>query len=194
MENTEPKPSPHDPRALMALAHPLRIRLITALRENGPATATQLAAHLGETSGTTSYHLRQLAEHGFIKENAERGTGRDRFWEATNKGVRADNIEDFVHHPDRAVRGALGLHIHEAAHNHAKELSTWLHSMSDMPAEWNGSWDISNFTLKLSPEDARELEGEIHDLIESYREKEADKPSDDLALRLHIHAFPRPVE
>ncbi|MEU7461934.1 winged helix-turn-helix domain-containing protein, partial [Streptomyces griseofuscus] len=32
--------------------------------DHGPATASQLAERLGESSGATSYHLRQLADHG----------------------------------------------------------------------------------------------------------------------------------
>ncbi|MYV61205.1 helix-turn-helix domain-containing protein, partial [Streptomyces sp. SID4931] len=53
-----------DARTLRSLAHPLRIRLLNALREFGPATASKLGERLGESSGATSYHLRQLAESG----------------------------------------------------------------------------------------------------------------------------------
>ncbi|NEE24033.1 helix-turn-helix transcriptional regulator, partial [Streptomyces sp. SID7982] len=50
-----------DARTLRSLAHPLRIRLLNTLREFGPATASKLGERLGESSGATSYHLRQLA-------------------------------------------------------------------------------------------------------------------------------------
>ena len=50
-----------DPRTLRGLAHLMRVRILTSLREGGPATATGLAARLGESTGSTSYHLRQLA-------------------------------------------------------------------------------------------------------------------------------------
>src|SRR5205085_2756191 len=46
-----------DPGALRALAHPLRIRLLGLLREDGPGTATTLARVVGESTGDTSYHL-----------------------------------------------------------------------------------------------------------------------------------------
>ena len=69
-----------DARTLRAIAHPLRMRMLGILRTEGPATATSLAARLGESSGTTSWHLRQLAEHGFIEEDSERGNRRDRWW------------------------------------------------------------------------------------------------------------------
>src|SRR5690349_5294051 len=51
-----------DPAALKALGHPLRQQILRHLHRDGPATATTLAAALGENTGATSYHLRQLAE------------------------------------------------------------------------------------------------------------------------------------
>jgi DNA-binding transcriptional ArsR family regulator len=52
--------------ALKALSHPLRVRLLATLRESGPATATELATLLDTDSASTSYHLRVLAQHGFV--------------------------------------------------------------------------------------------------------------------------------
>ena len=62
-----------DAASLKALAHPLRVELFDRLAMLGPATASQLADALGESSGATSYHLRQLARHAFIEEDPERG-------------------------------------------------------------------------------------------------------------------------
>ena len=66
-----------DPRALKVLAHPLRSRLLTALRTHGPATATELARDLVTNTGATSYHLRKLASVGLVEET-EDGHGRSR--------------------------------------------------------------------------------------------------------------------
>ena len=74
-----------DPTALKALAHPLRLRMLGLLRIDGPATASGLAERLGLNSGATSYHLRQLAQHGFIKEDQQRGSRRDRWWRASHE-------------------------------------------------------------------------------------------------------------
>ena len=62
-----------DPRALRAYAHPVRMRLMGLLRTEGPLTATRAADLLGESSGTCSFHLRQLAKYGLVEE-AEGGT------------------------------------------------------------------------------------------------------------------------
>ncbi|MBC7300133.1 MAG: helix-turn-helix domain-containing protein [Nocardia sp.] len=77
-----------DPAALRALAHPLRQRILRVLAENGPATATALADRLDENTGATSYHLRQLAEHGFIEEAPELAKGKERWWRSPPKDLR----------------------------------------------------------------------------------------------------------
>jgi DNA-binding transcriptional ArsR family regulator len=78
-----------DPASLKALAHPLRVELFHALAE-GPATASQLARRFDESSGATSYHLRQLARFGFIEEDLDRGDGRDRWWRTAVRGIQLD--------------------------------------------------------------------------------------------------------
>jgi DNA-binding transcriptional ArsR family regulator len=77
-----------DPAALRALGHPLRQRILRQLRRTGPATSTSLARVLGENTGATSYHLRQLAEHGFVEDVPERGRGRERWWRARSEDLR----------------------------------------------------------------------------------------------------------
>lgn len=76
-----------DPRALRALAHPLRLGILEQLVVHGAMTATELAERLEETPSNCSWHLRKLAEHGFVEE-AEGGTGRKRPWQAVSQGMR----------------------------------------------------------------------------------------------------------
>jgi DNA-binding transcriptional ArsR family regulator len=68
-----------NPEALRLLAQPMRLR-IQAQLQHGPANATTLARALGESTGLTSHHLRQLAKHGFIEEVPELARGRERWW------------------------------------------------------------------------------------------------------------------
>jgi DNA-binding transcriptional ArsR family regulator len=69
-----------DARRWKALSHPLRQEILGHLGEHEAATATTIAAALGENTGTTSYHLRVLADAGVIEEVAERAHGRERWW------------------------------------------------------------------------------------------------------------------
>lgn len=69
-----------DAKRWKAMSHPLRREMLRHLEEHGPATATTLAEALGENTGTTSYHLRILADAGVIEEVPERAHGRERWW------------------------------------------------------------------------------------------------------------------
>jgi DNA-binding transcriptional ArsR family regulator len=69
-----------DAKRWKALSHPLRQEMLRHLAEHGQATSTTLAQALGESTGTTSYHLRVLADAGVIEEVPERADGRERWW------------------------------------------------------------------------------------------------------------------
>ncbi|WP_406344310.1 ArsR/SmtB family transcription factor [Streptomyces sp. NBC_00648] len=186
---SEPRERTLDARSLRGLAHPLRIRLLAALRHDGPATASQLGERLGESSGATSYHLRQLAAHGFVEDAPEHGKGRERWWRATHDGTSF--TEELHHDPDPEVRGAANLFMHEIATIHTQELSTWLGTASDWPDEWSTSSDMSDFTLRLTAEQLRELNEKTHELIETYRDLAHAEDEDTAQVRVHLHAFPR---
>ncbi|MFI6085876.1 ArsR/SmtB family transcription factor [Streptomyces sp. NPDC051217] len=179
-----------DPRSLRGLAHPLRMRLLTALRHDGPATASQLADRLGESSGATSYHLRQLAEHGFVVDDPGRGKGRERWWNAADKGIRVNNT---LHQdPNPEVRGALHTFMHEVASIHDREVSTWLGTMHDWPEAWSAKVDLSDYTLRLTPELLAELGSRMHDLISSYEDRAVPEGEESVAqVRIHLHALPQ---
>ena len=74
-----PRKLPAD--AMRALAHPLRLRILDELSINGPLTASGLGERLAESSGATSYHLRQLEKHGLVREVTAKGNARERWWE-----------------------------------------------------------------------------------------------------------------
>ncbi|MEU8678407.1 winged helix-turn-helix domain-containing protein [Streptomyces sp. NPDC048560] len=178
-----------DPRTLRGLAHPLRMRLLSRLRADGPATASQLAATLGESSGATSYHLRQLAAYGFIEDAPEHGKGRERWWQAAHESIRFNS--ELHTDADPTVRGAANLFTHEVASIHTQELSTFIGTMGDWP-DWADAHDLSDWTLRLTPELAMELDSKVHELINSYREREVAPDTEGSAkVRFHLHAFPR---
>ncbi|MFJ2217025.1 ArsR/SmtB family transcription factor [Streptomyces sp. NPDC101062] len=193
-EEAQPKPPQEhrertlDARSLRGLAHPLRIRLLGVLRHDGPATASQLAARLGESSGATSYHLRQLAAHGFVADDPTRGKGRERWWKAAQEGTRFS--EDLHANTDPEVRGAVNLFLHEVATIHTQELTTWLGTAGDWPMEWSQAADMSDFTLRLTSQQLTELNAELHAVAERYR-RIGPAAEDAPQVRVHLHSFPR---
>src|SRR5690625_7303326 len=82
-----------DARAMRALAHPLRIELFERLAIEGSATASDLAPLVGSTPSNCSFHLRTLAEAGFI-ERVPGHTGRQRPWRAVDIRQRWDRSEE----------------------------------------------------------------------------------------------------
>ncbi|MFF8843208.1 ArsR/SmtB family transcription factor [Streptomyces sp. NPDC015127] len=192
-ENPPPNIHTLDPHSLRGLAHPLRMRILSSLRHDGPATASQLAEKFGESSGATSYHLRQLAAHGFVEDDPGRGKGRERWWKAAAHGTRFDDA--LLSNPDPAVRGAADLFVHEIATTHAQEVATWLGTKDDWPEEWRRSADLSDFTLRLTAAEALELRDRLHELIDSYRDLTHAPGTEGVAqVRLHTHAFPRTTD
>ncbi|WP_329560546.1 helix-turn-helix domain-containing protein [Streptomyces uncialis] len=189
---TERKIRQLDARSLRGLAHPLRMELLTALRRGGPATASQLASRLGESSGSTSYHLRQLAEYGFVEDAPEQGKGRERWWRSTHEGT--DFGHELMGHQDPEVRGAVDVFLHWDAHHHNRELTTWIATRADWSEEWVSASDMSDFTLRLTPEQGGELSRRVHELIESYRRSAppVDGDAETAQMRIHLHAFPQP--
>jgi DNA-binding transcriptional ArsR family regulator len=71
------------------LANPLRRRILSHLQQQREANSTSLARALGESTGTTSYHLRKLAEQGFVEEIPEKSGGRERWWRALPFHIQA---------------------------------------------------------------------------------------------------------
>jgi DNA-binding transcriptional ArsR family regulator len=74
-----------DPRAIRALAHPLRLDLLELLGGISPATAARCAAVLGISQASASYHLRQLAKYGFVEEGEPSGDQRERPWRVVSR-------------------------------------------------------------------------------------------------------------
>ena len=90
---TPPEPAGHangDQSAIFrTLANPLRRRILSHLQQHQEANSTTLAQALGESTGTTSYHLRKLAEQGFVAEIPEKSGGRERWWRALPFQIQA---------------------------------------------------------------------------------------------------------
>lgn len=152
-----------DPQTLRALTHPLRLRLLGLLRLEGPSTATLLAGRVGESSGATSYHLRELARFGFVAEVPGRGTGRERWWQARHR-MTSWQLDDFA---DDGSEVADELQ-HRLVEYRGRLLSAWLTQRSGLLQAWDGAADLSDYALRLTPIQARELTAELSRVIERW--------------------------
>lgn len=186
-----PKPSIRhvtDAESLKAIVHPLRGKLLAALRIDGPATASELARRLGESSGSTSYHLRQLARFGFIEEDDEQPNARDRRWRAKHRYTSWRDA-DFVDDPEgretvRAIRMRQVRLLEEQIEQFHERLDCWAPG-------WLEHAGISDDVIRLAPEALGRLTERILELAREYAVPDG---TDDAELvTLVVAGFPRPA-
>lgn len=180
-----------DPRELRALAHPLRVQLLAALRHHGPATATHLAQRFDETTGATSYHLRQLARHGFVEEDAGRGRGRERWWRAVHRGT-AWQTADFE--PDGEGREAAEWLQRHQARLIARHHEDWIARQSEVDKAWRAAADSSDYRLRLTPDALAAMSRELHEVIGRYRDAAVAGAPDTADVFLGLIAVPLPPD
>jgi DNA-binding transcriptional ArsR family regulator len=172
---TEPSIDVTDVRALRALAHPLRGKLLGHLRTYGPSTATRLGQEFGESSGSTSYHLRQLATYGFVAEVPDEGNGRDRWWRARHRSTHFDT-EDFLDDP--AGREAVDELLLRQVGQQQRLLANHLTERHELDDDWRTAASMNDWALHLSPASVRELAEELNAVIARWRDtrEEPDQP------------------
>jgi predicted transcriptional regulator len=155
-----------DPRALRAYAHPVRMALVGLLRTEGPLTATRAAELLGESSGTCSFHLRQLAKYGLVEE-AGGGTGREKPWRATTTSTAWDVPGDGT--PETAAATSLLSTV--AAEQYFEQLVRWLAASPGEPAEWQRAAMLGDRILYVTPAELEELRGRVREMLGEYFER-----------------------
>jgi DNA-binding transcriptional ArsR family regulator len=179
-----------DAEQLRTLAHPLRMRLLSVLRLEGPATATQLARRLATDSGKTSYHLRQLADASLVAEDTARGNRRDRWWRALHDSTHW-NPADHLHDPDTAA--ATEWLAGHAVRLHAQWSDTFAQSQDAWSPEWVDASTLSDYLLELTPGRLRQLVEELDAVIERYRgdaDHHNEEGTEAERVTVVLHAFP----
>jgi predicted transcriptional regulator len=156
-----------DPRALRAYAHPVRMKLVGLLRTEGPLTATRAADLLGESSGTCSFHLRQLAKYGLVEE-AGGGTGREKPWRAATMFTDWDATGDGT--PETAA--AAGLLNSVIAEQYFEQLARWLEASPGEPEEWRQAAMLGDRILYVTPAELEELGRRVREVIDEYDERQ----------------------
>ena len=151
-----------DPVALKVLAHPLRMALLGALVTEGPMTASQAAALLDESPSNCSWHLRKLAEHGFVRE-ARGGTGRNRPWQAVSEGLEWGDPDDRVDGPSSRIAADALTDV--LVDQEVQRLRAARASRDTEPADWREASGLVQSQLWLTAEEARALRTELAELL-----------------------------
>jgi DNA-binding transcriptional ArsR family regulator len=158
-----------DSGALKALAHPLRVRIFDLLSTHGAQTASSLAALLGETSGSTSYHLRMLASQDLIREVDGRGTGRERWWEVPQGRIDIPSPKQSMTPANRAAAQVVSSEFFRVRH---ETLMSYVNRPeSDVPAGWEDAGLIATTLLEMTPAQMQDLTGELMAVMDKAAER-----------------------
>jgi len=164
---------------MRALAHPLRLQLLEMVVARGRATASELAAELGENVANCSFHLRKLGEFGYL-ERADDATGREKPWRAP------DITQDFAPDPDdpdavdASVAAGAAVREWDVARMQAADGRT-------NPPAWRGVTFQRGATLILTPAEAAAIGDALSELLAPYLGRLTDpslRPSGAGAVRL----------
>ncbi|MFF0117090.1 ArsR/SmtB family transcription factor [Streptomyces prasinus] len=179
---------------LKAFTNPLRMQLYRLLYAAGSATASQLAEQVDQAPSLVSYHLRKLAEHGFVSEASGRsGDGRERWWQVASEEGWGFRDSDFADTPEgAAAAGAVSRGIFD---NRTAQYRAYL----DQKAAWGKAWSDAAFSsewlLHLTPAELAEMNDELEALTRRWRERgKAAEAGGDTADRehvsVHLYGFP----
>ncbi|MER5357693.1 winged helix-turn-helix domain-containing protein [Streptomyces sp. NPDC002785] len=137
--------------------HDVRTALLNLLAEVGTVTATEAASRLGYSSGLCSFHLRQLARHGYIEEAPHNG-GRARPWRLRqhNSAADASAEEQF---------GDLARGLED------ESWQRWLAQRDQAPAEWRHD-EAFSFVAYLTPEEMSRVADTIRRTLAPYQDRE----------------------
>jgi DNA-binding transcriptional ArsR family regulator len=169
-----------DVTAIRALAHPLRLRLLDLLRIDGPSTSTILAQRTGESTGSTSYHLRQLARHGFIAEAEREASGRERWWRYVERQALLEAEDGDASR--QLVRELLVLE--------GDALDRFL-AEPERPPDWDRAAFVQSRVVSLTPKELERLSAEIAEVCRPLRDTASSEvPTDARPVRILALAFP----
>ncbi|MFF4252388.1 ArsR/SmtB family transcription factor [Streptomyces sp. NPDC001663] len=179
-----------DPKAMRALAHPVRLAVLERLQRYGPATATQLSPHVGATPSVTSWHLRHLSGFGLVRDAEGSADRRERRWEAVARGFRFEVPED------EDGRSAARVLAGEMFARAAELPLRWLTETEPrLEPEWIRRAWAANTRIVVTAEELAGLRAAWEELLEPYVNRDApEQPSGSRGVRMLLHTLPEAAD
>jgi len=172
-----------DAARFRALAHPLRLRILEVVRASGAVTATEVGRVVGESPANCSFHLRVLAEGGFI-EAVPGADRRQHPWRASSTQVTIDPLVG-----SSAQRAAARDAVQILREGDRRLLSAWDNARADAPARWQQAGFERSAQVRLT---AGQL-ARLGELWEAALEQASDSPpgaGDPETVQLQMVGFP----
>ncbi|MEU9167231.1 helix-turn-helix domain-containing protein [Streptomyces sp. NPDC048420] len=178
-----------DPKAMRALAHPVRLAVLERLQRYGPATATELSPHVGATPSVASWHLRHLAGFGLVRDAVEGGTDRrERRWEAVARGWRLQVPED---EDGTSAARALSWEMFARAAELPERWAT--ETEPALEPAWRRLSGLANTRITVTAEELAAIEDAMEAVLAPYVTREW-TPSDGRGVRLLRYVLPESAD
>ncbi|MDE9365069.1 metalloregulator ArsR/SmtB family transcription factor [Luteipulveratus sp. YIM 133132] len=176
-----------DAQGMRALAHPVRLAILTRLQQRGPSTATGLSEHVGASPSVASWHLRHLAKHGLVRDAEQQRSGRERWWEAAARGIRFVADDEASRSAYRALRAVI-----ESAEGDL--VGEWERDVEPhLEQEWAHVAGRANTTVLVTPAEAAEIESAIEQVLAPYvlrKDSPDDTPEGTRTVRILRYTMP----
>lgn len=187
-----------EPGAMRALAHPVRLAILSRLQGHGPATATELSEHVDASPSVTSWHLRHLASFGLVRDSDTGGggggeggrDGRKRYWESVAPGFRFELGDD-----DEGL--AASRVLTRSMFDQAADLpARWAaETEPDLEPRWRRQAGLSNTTFHVTARELADVEAAIEQVLAPYVTRAVqDRPARTRPVRMIRYVLPGAVD
>jgi len=177
-----------DPKAMRALAHPVRMALLELFSVTETLTATQASEMLGESPANCAFHLRTLAKYGYLKE-AGGGRGRERPWAIVNPTIAVSGRDQKQAQAVLAAKALTDLWHERILDRIQRALSA-----NSWPAGWEHAAQSSSGVFYLTAEETVQLARELHKVTMRYEKRRTDpslRPAGALPVEFTFFGYPR---
>ncbi len=176
---------------LRALAHPLRAELYYRLVGERRSTASRLAEQVLASPSLVSYHLRELAKHGFAAAaGVSDGDNREQWWEVREIGVRFPAPQGVEDPAERVVLDQMEWVTYL---NQLRRIEEYRRSREEWGCEWAQAAFSADFILKLTPEGLADLYSELDEVVTRHVEANPsgeDRLDDERIVTVMLYGFP----
>ena len=176
-----------DPKAMRAMAHPVRMALMELLAVTPTLTATQASEALGESPANCAFHLRTLAKYGFVQE-AGGGKGRERPWTRVHRSINLSTEGQADYQAELAAHA-----LSEAYGERMIERIRYAYGNTSWPPGWGDAVISSDSVRFLTAEEAIGVSKEIRAIIDRYEGRRTDpdsRPAGALPVQIAHYIFP----
>lgn len=175
----------HDPQVLRAIAHPVRNQILDELDAQGPLRAADIARELDIPANQASFHLRQLAKYGLVREDPDAARDRrDRVWKIVDDAGTTVSFEELEATPGGAAASAV-FRDNAASWGQYVVQQAWAAERTPDTVR-----QIVSSALRLSKEEAEDLARELDAVVVGWsarRQSELDMLEDGTERRTYLY-------